>query len=153
MQMQMQMQKERTKKNKRITIRIDSNKHRQIEEFAAYRNETLSSIVETAIDLYLTKDIKTESLVFASLENLRRKLDYVDKRLEILFNFYHFSLTTIIAGLPDLKNFEISEANAISKNALARRDAMFEGFKKQISSNPSAFERLLTDYVEQVNEE
>ena len=40
----------------------------------------------------------------------------------------------------------------MSKNALLRRDAMFDGFKKQRMKQASAFERLLTDYIEQVNE-
>lgn len=135
-----------------LNVRISELKKQQLKELAQERNESLTSVVESAIDMYLTKDIKTESLVFASLENLRRKIDYIDKKLEVFFNFYYFSLTTIIAGLPDLKSLDPNEANAISKNAITRRDAMFEGFKKQMLSNPSAFERLLSDYIEQVNE-
>lgn len=140
------------KKEKRIQARFDDIKYEKIKELANERGESLSSIIESAIDLYLTKDVNTESLVFASLENIRRKIDYVDKKLELFFNFYHFSLTTLISGLPDLKNYDKQEANAITKASLLRRDAMVEGFKKQMVGNPSAFERLLTDYIEQTNE-
>lgn len=140
-------------KNTYLNIRINDKRKQQIQKLSNERGENVTSIIESAIDMYLTKDVNTESLVFASLENLRRKIDYVDKKLETFFNFYYFSLTTIIAGLPDLKEIDPSKASAISKSALIRRDALFEGFKKQMLTNPSAFERLLSDYIEQINEQ
>lgn len=139
-------------KNMRLNMRLDSVKYKHITELANENKRTLSAVVESAIDMYLTKDINTESLIFASLENIRRDIGFVDKKIETFFNFFHFALATILVGVPDLKNLDDKEANAISKNALARRDAMIEGFKKQLASNPSMFERLLADYIEQENE-
>lgn len=141
------------KKEYRLSVRIDKNKQIKLQDIAQSKNESLSSVIETALDMYLTKDIAMENLLFASFEKVRRNLDYVDKKVEVFFDFYYFSLATILAGLPDLKNLDEKEASAVTKNALLRRDAMFDGFKKQRLKSASAFERLLTDYIEQTNEQ
>lgn len=139
-------------KKEYLNVRIDGEKKTKLQEIAQSKNESLSSVIESALDMYLTKDIATENLLFASLENVRRKLEYVDKKLEVFFDFYYFSLASILAGLPDLKTLDEKQAATISKNALIRRDAMFDAFKKQRVKSASAFERLLADYIEQVNE-
>ena len=135
-----------------LNIRIDRNKKIKLQDIAESKKESLSSVIESALDMYLTKDIAMEKLMYAGLEKVRRNIDYVDKKLEVFFDFYYFSLASILAGLPDLKNLDEKEAGVVSKNALLRRDAMFDGFKKQRMKQASAFERLLTDYIEQVNE-
>jgi hypothetical protein len=135
-----------------LNIRIDRNKKIKLQDIAESKQESLSSVIESALDMYLTKDIAMENLMYAGLEKVRRNIDYVDKKLEVFFDFYYFSLASILAGLPDLKNLDEKEAGVVSKNALLRRDAMFDGFKKQRMKQASAFERLLTDYIEQVNE-
>jgi hypothetical protein len=135
-----------------LNIRIDRNKKIKLQDIAESKKESLSSVIESALDMYLTKDIAMENLMYAGLEKVRRNIDYVDKKLEVFFDFYYFSLASILAGLPDLKNLDEKEAGVVSKNALLRRDAMFDGFKKQRMKQASAFERLLTDYIEQVNE-
>lgn len=135
-----------------LNIRIDRNKKIKLQDIAESKQELLSSVIESALDMYLTKDIAMENLMYAGLEKVRRNIDYVDKKLEVFFDFYYFSLASILAGLPDLKNLDEKEAGVVSKNALLRRDAMFDGFKKQRMKQASAFERLLTDYIEQVNE-
>ena len=135
-----------------LNIRIDRNKKIKLQDIAESKRESLSSVIESALDMYLTKDIAMENLMYAGLEKVRRNIDYVDKKLEVFFDFYYFSLASILEGVPDLTNLDEKEAGVVSKNALLRRDAMFDGFKKQRMKQASAFERLLTDYIEQVNE-
>ena len=130
---------------------IKSEKVSLLEEALKSGNKTKSEVINDALLLYLTQGINDKELVYASLNDSKRRIGYLDKKIEVFFNYFHFALATILAGIPDVSIHSKEEQSVITKNAVRRRNAMFEAYKKNMKDSPSFLQMLLSDFIEQEN--
>lgn len=134
-----------------VTFCISKELHTLLKEASMIDRKTKSDIIRDALTLYLTQGINDKELIYASLNDSKRRIGYVDKKIEALFNYFHFALTTIFAGIPDISIHSKEEQAVITKNALRRRNAMFEAYKKTMKDSPSFLQMILSDLIEQEN--
>ncbi|MGI5066897.1 hypothetical protein [Treponema putidum] len=134
-----------------VTFCISKELHTLLKESSLVERKTKSDIIRDALTLYLTQGINDKELVYASLNDSKRRIGYIDKKIEAFFNYFHFALTTIFAGIPDISIHSKEEQEVITKNALRRRNAMFEAYKKNMKDTPSFLQMVLSDFIEHEN--
>ncbi len=137
----------------KTSFNIEKNDFSLIEEIALQERRKVSEIMREAVKIYLTNSITDKELLYSSLNDLKRRVEYLDKKLEIFFNFWFFSLTTTFAGLPDISNYSEVERKAITEKAKKRKNNMLDSFKRGIEEQASLFQMLLADFIEFTNEE
>lgn len=135
----------------RLFVRVNKELGALLQDVEKKERRTKSDIIREALSLYFTKDIGDKELLYSALNNSKRLIEYVDKKLEVFFNLWFFSLTSIFASIPDISSYPKEEQVGITKNAIKRKNAMFNAFKKTIKEQPSLFEALLTDFIEHEN--
>ena len=134
-----------------VSFRAPEELNSLLEETLKSENKTKSEIINDALFLYLTQGINDKELVYASLNDSKRRIGYLDKKIEAFFNYFHFALVSIFAGIPDISIHSKEEQAVITKNAVRRRNAMFEAYKKNMKDTPSFLQMLLSDFIEQEN--
>ncbi len=139
-------------KLKKINIRLEENNLELLKEIAKQERRSLSAITREAIQIYLSNSITDKDLIYAALNDSKRKIEFMDKKLEIYFSFWHYALASIFAGLPDLSNYSEQERKAITKKARKRVNNLTTAFEQSIQEQPSLFQTLLADFIEQGNE-
>ena len=138
-------------KSVKVSFRTSVELNSLLEEALKAENKTKSEVINDALFLYLTQGINDKELVYASLNDSKRRIGYLDKKIEVFFNYFHFALATILAGIPDVSIHSKEEQAVITKNAVRRRNAMFETYKKNMKKSPSLLQMLLSDFIEQEN--
>ena len=138
-------------KSVKVSFRTSEELNSLLEEALKAENKTKSEVINDALFLYLTQGINDKELVYASLNDSKRRIGYLDKKIEVFFNYFHFALATILAGIPDVSIHSKEEQSVITKNAVRRRNAMFEAYKKNMKDTPSFLQMLLSDFIEQEN--
>ena len=138
-------------KSVKVSFRTSEELNSLLEEALKSENKTKSEVINDALFLYLTQGINDKELVYASLNDSKRRIGYLDKKIEVFFNYFHFALATILAGIPDVSIHSKEEQSVITKNAVRRRNAMFEAYKKNMKDTPSFLQMLLSDFIEQEN--
>lgn len=134
-----------------VTFCISKELHTLLKDSSVVERKTKSDIIRDALTLYLTQGINDKELVYASLNDSKRRIGYLDKKIEAFFNYFHFALVSIFAGIPDISIHSKEEQAVITKNAVRRRNAMFEAYKKNMKDTPSFLQMLLSDFIEQEN--
>ncbi len=138
-------------KSVKVSFRTSEELNSLLEEALKAENKTKSEVINDALFLYLTQGINDKELVYASLNDSKRRIGYLDKKIEVFFNYFHFALATILAGIPDVSIHSKEEQTVITKNAVRRRNTMFEAYKKNMKDTPSFLQMLLSDFIEQEN--
>ena len=138
-------------KSVKVSFRTSVELNSLLEEALKAENKTKSEVINDALFLYLTQGINDKELVYASLNDSKRRIGYLDKKIEVFFNYFHFALATILAGIPDVSIHSKEEQAVITKNAVRRRNTMFETYKKNMKESPSFLQMLLSDFIEQEN--
>lgn len=131
-----------------LTVLLAKETDDLLKEAAKSKRWTKSEIVREALSLYFSKGVNDKDLIYAAINDGKRKIEYIDKKIESFFNLWFFSLTTIFSALPDISSKSEAEQNLITKTAIKRKNAMFTAFKKTIKEQPSLFQSLFADYVE-----
>jgi hypothetical protein len=108
---------------------------------------SISELAVKALTMYLTKDIMDESLVLASLSDNKRKIDYVDKKLELLAKLHYSWYQWFFLYSPELPDNE-KERKLKMASGNKRTVSFIKNFRANLKHMPSFLESLLGDIKE-----
>lgn len=134
-----------------ISFASEKEMNKLLEKMAQAEKRTKSEIIREALNMYVSRNVNDKELIYSSINNLKRSLEYTDKKLELFFNLWFFSLTSTFASMPAISDKSKEEQLMIMKKANKRKTAMFESFKNNMKKSPSIFEAMLADFIEHEN--
>lgn len=136
---------------KTICFAAEKELDKLLEKTAQAEKRSKSEVIREALQMYVSRTVSDKELIYSSINNLKRSLEYTDKKLEVFFNLWFFSLTSTFASMPVISDKSKEEQLMIMKKANKRKTAMFESFKKNMKKSPSIFEAMLADFIEHEN--
>lgn len=133
-----------------LTVRVPEDLKNLIDTRALQDYKENSELIREALNFYLRKDITRESIIQATLQDLRSQIAMLDKKIEVMNRLFVFWLPYFFATSPELPSGE--EGTYLIKKANKRAEVMISGFKKDLQKDPIFFETLLADFFEMKEE-
>jgi hypothetical protein len=139
--------KKEGKLDKNIKIRVPESLANLIAVKAKEQRCTDSDIMRDALNDYLFKGIHDEELLFSHVSAMKRSIEAVDRKADLLSRLFIFWLRYYFTYAPQLPSGKEEKKTQI-KIGEQRKKVMLEEFKKDIQENPSLMERLVLEFFE-----
>jgi uncharacterized protein (DUF1778 family) len=142
------MQKESREKKARKTFRVSPAANKLLCRRARDEQSTEAEIMVKALTLYLTKDVMDESLLIAKMNELDRKLQFLDKKIELGQKYFLEYLRYFFLNFTDPPK-DKDERAVFIKDGMRRFNTMLKKFKLNLTKTPAFLETILGDMLEE----